>query len=152
MDSGEPGRFMTLNFDNLSRCIQTLDRSLLHLEQTEPGSDDYEVYRNAVIKGFELTLETSGKLLRKILRDYVGNPKTVDDLVFKDLFRQAARYNLLTPQEVERWFAYRDSRNDTAHDYGVEFAETVLKLIKAFLVDVRRLHDVLLSRQRAADC
>jgi len=68
-------------------------------------------------------------------------------LFFKDLFRYAARYNLLTLQEVERWFAYRDSRNDTAHDYGVEFAETVLKLIKKFLVDARSLHQTLSSRQ-----
>ncbi len=137
---------MTLNFDNLARCIQTLDRSLQHLEQSEPGSDDYEVYRNAVIKGFELTLETSGKLLRKVLRDYAANPKTVNDLVFKDLFRQAAQHNLMSLDEVERWFAYRDSRNDTAHDYGLEFAEKVLKLIKEFLHDARRLHDTLRTR------
>ena len=138
---------MTLNYDNLARCIQTLDRSLQHLEQSEAGSDDYEVYRNAVIKGFELTLETSGKLLRKVLREYVANPKTVNDLVFKDLFRQAAQHNLMTLDEVERWFAYRDSRNDTAHDYGLEFAEKVLKLIKAFLTDARRLQQTLSSRQ-----
>ncbi len=137
---------MTLNFDNLARCIQTLDRSLQHLEQSEPGSDDYEVYRNAVIKGFELTLETLGKLLRKVLRDYAANPKTVNDLVFKDLFRQAAQHNLMSLDEVERWFAYRDSRNDTAHDYGLEFAEKVLKLIKEFLHDARRLHDTLCTR------
>ena len=140
---------MTLNFDNLGRCIQTLDHSLQHLEQSEPGSDDFEVYRNAVIKGFELTLETSGKLLRKVLKDFVANPKTVNDLVFKDLFRMAARHNLLTLQEVERWFAYRDSRNETAHDYGVEFAEKVLKLIKAFLIDARRLHENLTNRRGA---
>lgn len=140
---------MTLNFDNLARCIQTLDRSLQHLEQSEPGSDDYEVYRNATIKGFELTLETSGKLLRKVLRDYVANPKTINDLVFKDLFRQAAQHNLITLEEVERWFAYRDSRNDTAHDYGVEFAEKVLQLIKEFLIDARSLHRRLESRQHA---
>jgi len=103
---------MTLNFDNLARCIQTLDRSLQHLEQSESGSEDYEVYRNAVIKGFEFALETSGKLLRKVLRDYAANPKTVNDLVFKDLFRQAAQYNLMSLDEVERWFTCRDSRND----------------------------------------
>ena len=138
---------MTLNYDHLARCIQTLDRSLQHLEQSEPGSDDYEVYRNAVIKGFELTLETSGKLLRKVLRDYVANPKTVNDLVFKDLFRQAAQHNLMTLAEVERWFSYRDSRNDTAHDYGVAFAEQVLTLIKLFLEDARALHQRLSARQ-----
>ena len=52
----------------------------------------------------------------------------------------------MTPDEVERWFVYRDSRNDTAHDYGVEFAEKVLVLIRQFVVDVRRLHATLEER------
>jgi hypothetical protein len=82
-----------------------------------------------------------------VLRDYVANPKTVNDLVFKDLFRQAAQHNLMNLDEVERWFAYRDSRNDTAHDYGLEFAEKVLKLIKEFLTDARRLQQTLSTRQ-----
>jgi nucleotidyltransferase substrate binding protein (TIGR01987 family) len=138
---------MALNFDNLARCIQTLSRSLYHLENCKPSSDDYEVYRNAVIKGFELTLETSGKLLRKVLCEYMANPQTVNSLVFKDVFRQAAHYNLMSPEDVERWFAYRDSLNDTAHDYGVEFAEKALDLIKSFLDDSRKLHQTLSSRQ-----
>jgi len=138
---------MALNFDNLARCIQTLSRSLYHLENCKPASDDYEVYRNAVIKGFELTLETSGKLLRKVLCEYMANPQAVNSLVFKDVFRQAAHYNLMSPEDVERWFAYRDSRNNTAHDYGVEFAEKALDLIKSFLDDSRKLHQTLSSRQ-----
>ena len=138
---------MTLNFDNLARCLQTLSRSLYHLELSEPNSDDYEVYRNAVIKGFELTLETSGKLLRKVLREYMANPNAVNSLVFKDVFRQAAHYNLMSLDEVERWFAYRDSRNNTAHDYGVEFAEKALSLIKNFLNDANKLHQTLSLRQ-----
>ncbi|MEA3239955.1 MAG: HI0074 family nucleotidyltransferase substrate-binding subunit [Pseudomonadota bacterium] len=138
---------MTLNFDNLARCIQTLDRSLYHLEHSGPDSEDYEMYRNAVIKGFELTLETSGKLLRKVLREYMANPNIVNSLVFKDVFRQAAHYNLMSLEEVERWFTYRDSRNDTAHDYGVEFAEKALNLIKNFLPDAKLLHQNLSSKQ-----
>ena len=138
---------MALNFDNLARCIQTLSRSLYHLENSEPDGDDYEVYRNAVIKGFELTLETSGKLLRKVLSEYMANPQVVNSLVFKDVFRQAAHYNLMSLEEVERWFAYRDNRNNTAHDYGVEFAEKALNLIKNFLDDSRQLHQTLSSKQ-----
>ncbi len=138
---------MALNFDNLGRCIQTLSRSLYHLENSEPDSDDYEVYRNAVIKGFELTLETSGKLLRKVLCEYMANPQTVNSLVFKDVFRQAAHYNLMSLEEVERWFTYRDSRNNTAHDYGVEFAEKAINLIKNFLNDSIQLHQTLSSKQ-----
>ena len=114
---------MKRNFDHLQRCSQTLDRSLQSLAQAAPGSIDYEVFRNAVIKSFELTLETAGKLLRKCLKQYVGSPKTIDTLVFKDVLRHAAVHGLFTAEELERWFAYRDSRNDTAHNYGEEFAE-----------------------------
>jgi hypothetical protein len=35
------------------------------LKQATPDSVEYDVYRNAVIKGFELVLETGGKLLGK---------------------------------------------------------------------------------------
>ncbi len=39
----------------------------------------------------------------------------------------------------ERWFAYRDNRNDTAHDDGEQFAETTLKLLPSFIDDARHL-------------
>ena len=107
---------MKINFDHLQRCSLTLERSLQSLAKAEAASVDYEVFRNAVIKSFELTLETAGKLLRKVLKQYVGSPKTVDALVFKDVLRHAALHSLLSAEELERWLAYRDSRNDTAHN------------------------------------
>ena len=104
---------MKLNFDHLQRCSLTLERSLQSLAKATPGSVDAEVFRNADIKSFELTLETAGKLLRKVLKAYVGSPKEVDALVFKDVLRHAALHGLLSAGELERWLAYRDSRNDT---------------------------------------
>jgi nucleotidyltransferase substrate binding protein (TIGR01987 family) len=104
---------------------------------------DYEVFRNAVIKSFELTLETAGKLLRKVLKQYVGSPKTIDSLVFKDVLRHAALHGLLSAAELERWLMYRDSRNDTAHNYGEQFAESTLALITDFLHDALALYETL---------
>ncbi len=66
---------MNLRTDNLSRCIETLESSLAKLRQAPAGSIDYEIFRNATVKGFELTLETAGKLLRKAIKSYVGNPR-----------------------------------------------------------------------------
>ena len=37
--------------------------------------------------------------------------------------------------QAERWLAYRDNRNTTAHDYGVKFAEHTLKLLPDFIAD-----------------
>ena len=137
---------MTLNFDHLGRSIDTLERSLGYLDQTQRDAADYDVFRHAVIKGFELTLETAGRLLRKALQEYGGSPKSVNELVFKDVFRHAAKHGLMTGDEVERWIGYRDSRNDTAHDYGEAFATRVVGMVHHFIADARQLHRTLEAR------
>lgn len=135
-----------LNTDHLLQCIRTLESSLIRLESSETESIDYEVFRNATIKGFELTLETSGKLLRKALKAYSAAPRDVDELTYKDLFRHAAKHGILDTQSVERWFFYRDNRNSTAHDYGIVFAKTTLKLLPQFIKDARELQRILQSK------
>ncbi len=130
---------MALNTAHLTRCIQTLEAAVELLRGAAPDSIHYEVYRNAVVKGFELALETSGKLLRKALRAYGVSSQAADRLTYKDVFRHGAKHGLVAPEAVERWFAYRDNRNNTAHDYGEAFARETLTLIPAFLDDARAL-------------
>ena len=134
---------MTLNTDHLERCIDTLESALGMLIKTTPGNIEYEVFRNAAVKGFELTLETSGKLLRKTLKPYFATPKEVDRLTFKELFRYAAKHGLISVEAVDRWFKYRDNRNTTAHDYGEGFAEETLALLPDFAADARALLEII---------
>ena len=137
---------MNLNTDHLKRCIQTLRSSLSFYEQATPESIDQEIFRNAIVKGYELAQETSFKLLKKALRDYGHGAKKLDTTVVKDLLRLSATHGLMTLEEVERWFAYRDNRNNTAHDYGENFAKETLSLIPKFIADVARLEAVLRER------
>jgi len=44
---------------------------------------------------------------------------------------------------VERWFRYRDNRNETAHDYGEDFAEATLELLPVFIDDAKALADAI---------
>jgi nucleotidyltransferase substrate binding protein (TIGR01987 family) len=134
---------MSLSTAQYARCIETLEVSLTLLRQADPESVEYEVFRNAVIKGFELTLETAGKLLRKALQAYSANPRAVAALSYKEVLRDAASHGLLSSEAVTRWFAYRDNRNSTAHDYGVGFAEETLKLLPGFIEDARALEATL---------
>ncbi len=128
-----------LNTAHLARCVRTLESALVMLARSPSNSVEYEVFRNAAIKGFELSLETAAKLLRKSLKPYFSTSGAVDRLTFKDVFRHAARHGLMSVEEVERWFAYRDNRNDTAHDYGERFAEETLTLLPGFVEDATRL-------------
>ncbi|MBI2786611.1 MAG: nucleotidyltransferase substrate binding protein [Legionella longbeachae] len=132
-----------LNTDHLLQCIKTLESSLDRLNTATEDSIDYEIFRNATVKGFELTLETTGKLLRRALKLYIGNPRIVDELTYKDLFRFATKHGLLDATAVERWFSYRDNRNNTAQDYGIFFAKTTLKLLPEFLKDAKTLQQAL---------
>lgn len=122
------------------RTAATLEQALIALDKT-PASEEvmFDLYRNAAIKSFELSLETAGKLLRRALKAFGGSPRNVDALVFNDVLRQGGKHGLLDQAAVERWLAYRDNRNSTAHDYGAGFANETLKLLPAYLTDVRAL-------------
>lgn len=132
-----------LNVDHLRRCMQTLDSSLAFYRKAEPDSIDQEVFRNAIVKGYELTQETAFKLLKKALKAYGHGGKKLEATLVKDILRLAAVHDLMTLAEVERWFRYRDNRYNTAHDYGEQFAGETLALIPCFLQDIATLADVL---------
>lgn len=132
-----------LNTDHLARCRQTLESSLFMYQRAEGGSIDQEVFRNAIVKGYELAQETAFKLIKKALKAFGHGGKKLEATPVKEILRLAAVHDLMTLDEVERWFAYRDNRNNTAHDCGEAFAEQTLVLIPQFLDDVARLAETL---------
>jgi nucleotidyltransferase substrate binding protein (TIGR01987 family) len=139
---------MSLNVEHLRRTADTLEQAILRLAEVDSGDLLYDLYRNAAIKSFELSLETTGKLLRKALKLYGGSPREVDKLVFNDVLRHAGKHGLLDIAGVERWINYRANRNTTAHDYGEGFANETLKILPDFLKDVR---DLALATQELFD-
>ena len=130
---------MTLDTGFLTRCIGTLEAAHEGLRRREASDVRYDVFRAACVKEFELILEQGGALLRKRLRPYFSGNRQADRLTFKDLFRHAAKHGILPVESCERWLAYRDHRNDTAHDCGEGFAEATLALLPGFIADAREL-------------
>ena len=134
---------MQINTDFLVRCIDTLESAFEQLRGLEPSDRLYDIFRAASVKEFEIVLEQSGSLLKKRLRPYFASNRQADRLTFKDAFRHAAKHDLIPVDACERWLAYRDNRNDTAHDYGEQFAETTLQLLPNFIQDARTLAGVI---------
>ena len=128
----------------LLRCSQAPNQTLLLLQQSTLGSVLYELYRSACVKEFEIIIELAGKLLKKALRPYYASHRQAETLVYKDIFRAAAQHGLHSMLEAERWLTYRDSRNNTAHDYGTGFAEAIITFLPRFVTDAtalaQRLH------------
>lgn len=134
---------MALSADHLARCIRTLESSLALYRQAALDSIEQEVFRNAIVKGYELTQETSFKLLKRVLKDFGHGGTKLDATPVKDILRLAATHSIMTLEEVERWFTYRDNRNTTAHDYEEGFAKETLLLLPSFVMDVTGLEHVL---------
>jgi hypothetical protein len=67
--------------------------------------------------------------------------------VFKDIFRQAAKVDLISMNEAERWLEYRDNRNTTSHDYGKGFAEDTIKILPQFIKDGQNLIKTIKARE-----
>ena len=134
---------LSINTDFLIRCIGTLESAFEQLQQCEPSDTLYDIFRAAAVKEFEIILEQSGSLLRKRLRPYFASNRQADRLTFKDAFRYAAKHDLISVSASERWFVYRDNRNNTAHNYGKGFAETTLKLLPKIIVDAKELARVI---------
>ncbi len=134
---------MNINTGFLTRCIDTLESAYGHLQEFGSDHTFYDMFRAAAVKEFELVLEQSGSLLKKRLRPYFASNRQADRLTFKDAFRHAAKHDLISVSACERWLKYRDSRNDTAHDYGEQFAEKTLRLLPDFIDDAKELARVI---------
>ena len=141
---------MIIDATYYERCIRTLQSAYLLLVKENPDNIEYDMYRSACIKEFEIILEQSGKLLRIVLKPYFHSSKEVDQLYFKEVFKHAVLRSLMTPESCERWLEYRDNRNNTAHDYGVNFAEETLVLLPQFIIDAQKLADIIKHQDNAA--
>ncbi len=135
-----------LNTEFIERCLKALDQAFRMLHNVDQSSIEYDLYRAAVIKEFELVLEQSGKLLRKLLKPYFHSSREVDRLTFKDVFRYASKHTFLNEEQTERWMHYRDNRYTTAHDYGFEFANKTLEIIPQFIEDAKALVEIIRSQ------
>ena len=136
-----------LIIEYLSRRIQVMETSYAQMQKQSSKDIEYDIYRSACVKEFELILEQCGKLLKKKLRDFFHSNKAVDELTFKDIFRYSAKHGLMSTESCEKWLDYRDNRNNTAQDYGEGFAEQTLKLLPDFIASAKEVVHILRKKQ-----
>ena len=100
---------MDIETTYLERCVRTLKKADELLETAQPEDIEYDMYRSACVKEFEIILEQCGKLLKKVLKPYFASSKAVDMLVFKDIFRHAVLHSIIDTESCERWMQYSDN-------------------------------------------
>jgi len=81
--------------------------------------------------------------LRKTLKPFYHSSKAVNQLYFKEIFKQCVLRSIISNELCERFLEYRDNRNNTAHDYGVNFAEETLELLPNFIIDASQIAEAI---------
>lgn len=130
---------MALDLSSLQKAVDSLERAInvaSSLKEGEADKDKIDVIRAGVIQNFEFTYELCWKFMRRWL-EINGEGASVDAATRKELFRIAAERRLI--EDVEVWFRYTRSRNETAHTYNPDTALDIFESAKLFCGDAKLL-------------
>lgn len=114
-----------LDLTSLRSALEQLKKGIAEAD----ADPDNELSRDGVIQRFEYSHELALKFIKRILETRHGDP--VDQLSFNDLLRTAGERGYIT--DVEAWFEYRKSRNESSHTYDANVAAIVFACAKPFL-------------------
>lgn len=129
---------MSLQLDSLTKCIDALERSVKTASRLDTSDDDlWETVRAGVIQNFKVTYEQCWKMVRRWLEENVGKAYVDNATTRRELFRLAAESRLIT--DAQRWIDYHIARNQTAHTYNEEAAQSVFEEATEFSHDARQL-------------
>ena len=87
--------------------------------------------RAGVIQNFEVAYESSWKFIQRWLRENSSPTDADSPRTLKDLFRLAARTELLA--DPIPWFGFGEARNLTSHTYNESHAQGSLNAARQFL-------------------
>ncbi|MBY0554752.1 nucleotidyltransferase substrate binding protein [bacterium] len=98
-----------------------------------------DLERDGTIQRFEYSYEIIWKLAQRILKDNEVTAETP-----KAVFRELGRLGWI--DNVENWFEFQKSRNETSHEYGKALALKSYQLAKTFLPLANSLFTVLKTK------
>lgn len=133
-----------IDITNLENAYSTLNECYKDYEGNQT-SVFLEYIADSCVKRFEYTLETAWKLVKKILIQKYG--KTDAELTMNNIFRFMQGYGYA--EDWERWRNYYEKRNNTALEYNLVKARTLIDLVPDFLKDTKFLISKLKETENA---
>ncbi len=123
------------SIDALKNAFVTLNSCWEVYNLKKDDASIADIVADSCVKRFEYTMETSLKLMRKYLK--LVYAKDDKELTVNNIFRLMAGYDMIP--NWENWKLYYTKRNDTSHEYNIEKARELLKIIPQFIADVQFL-------------
>lgn len=135
---------MAITITPLQKTFDSLNKGLA---RAMANLDDLEV-RDGCIQRFEYTYELCVKFLKRYIQEESSTTENVDQINFRDLLRISSEIGLI--REVNKWFAFREAKNNTNHAYNEVKAQEVFSVIPAFASEVQFFIEEL--RKRLIQC
>ena len=133
---------MSLYLDNLAKSIEALERSVKTASRVGDSDEDLkETVRAGVIHNFEVAYEISWKMIKRWLKENIGDAAVDSSVTRRNIFRSGAENRLIV--DAERWMDYHEARNSTSHTYNEDAAENVFTEATEFIHDAKQLLSVL---------
>ena len=123
-----------LDFTSLRNALARLAEGY---QRYQSDISDIQI-RDGLIQRYEFTYEISHKMLKRHLEMTAANPEAFDALPFADLIRTANEQSLLK-SDWSAWKVFREMRAKTSHTYDEDIAQTVVKIIPAFIDEIEFL-------------
>jgi len=141
---------MALDLTSLTKAINALKASIevMHSCDNNPETDIAlkDTLRSGVIQNFEVAYELCWKFIQRWIRENRVPADADYPITRKELFRMAAKYNLIS--DPLPWFEFGNARNLTSHTYDGPQAALVYEAAVSFLPYARELLKRLKGRDR----
>lgn len=121
---------LVIDNTNLIKALEPLKKSMQKLSENKDDSIR-DLIEDSCVKRFEYTLETSWKLMKRVLKKVYG--KNEQELTVNNIFRFMQGYGFI--ENWENWKDYYAKRNDTSHEYNIEKSRELIKIIPQFIAD-----------------
>jgi len=123
-----------LDFTSLRSALSRLAEGY---QRYQSDVSDIQI-RDGLIQRYEFTYEISHKMLKRHLEMTSASPEAFDALPFADLIRTANEQSLLK-SDWSAWKIFREMRAKTSHTNDEDIAQTVVKIIPAFIDEIEFL-------------
>ena len=121
---------LVIDNTNLIKALESLKKSMQKLSENKDDSIR-DLIEDSCVKRFEYTLETSWKLMKRVLKKVYG--KNEQELTVNNIFRFMQGYGFI--ENWENWKDYYAKRADTSHEYNIEKSRELIKIIPQFIAD-----------------
>jgi nucleotidyltransferase substrate binding protein (TIGR01987 family) len=115
------------------------EAALKNLKEALDIKKPSDLERDGTVQRFEYSYEIIWKLAQRILKDNEISAETP-----KSVFRELGRLGWI--DNVEQWFEFQKSRNETSHEYGKKLAEQSYALSQIFFPLAIKLFAVLKTK------